>query len=327
MRPMDTHRGSATIGDMTHAHADTVLVAVDGSERSRDAVALGQLFAEVRGARLLMAYVHPYGEVPNLLGHASVVRMVVDSIFAAGQAILPPGAAREMKIAVHRSPAAGLRRLAREEGASIVVLGSPERSRLGQMVPGRTAGRLLSDAWLPVAIAPHGYARRERGMDLIACAFDGELESRTALKWVASLAQNRMSRLVVFTVRDTVCAGRGIRRRSSRNDDETVRAQRERAVAETLADVAADGAADVVWLGGDPQLAVAQRSWALDLLVLPVPRHGRLRGRLLGGDTGRLARAANCPLLLVPPDTRDLAGRAIVERPSARNAHAAAGAS
>lgn len=312
---------------MTHAHGDTVLVALDGSGRSRDALALGQLFAEVRGARLLMAYVHPYGEVPNLLGHASVVRTVVDSIFAAAQAILPPGAAREMIIAVHRSPAAGLRRLAQEEGASIVVLGSSERSRMGQIVPGRTAGRLLSDASLPVAIAPHGYARRERGMDFVACAFDGAPESRTALKWVAPLAPAMSSRLIVFTVRDTVGAGRGIRRRTSRNDDDAVYAQRERAVAETLAEVATDRAVDVVWLGGDPQLAVEQRSWALDLLVLGVPRQGGLRARLLGGDAGGLARAANCPLVLVPPNRHDLPGRAIVERPSARNVHAAAGAS
>lgn len=316
---------------MTHAHVDTVLVAPDGAGRSRDALALGQLFAEVRDARLLMAYVHPYGEVPNLLGHASVVRTLVDSIFSDSQAILPPGAAREMKIAVHRSPATGLRRLARDEAASIVVVGSSERSRMGQIVPGRTAGRLLSDASLPVAIAPHGYADRERGMDLVACAFDGGPESHTALRWVAALARGRSSRLVVFTVSDTVRAGRGIRR-AKRNDDDAVREQRERAVAETLADVAADGAVDVVWLGADPRLALAQRSWALDLLALGAPSQRGLRARLFGGDPGHLARAANCPLVLVPPGTHDLPGHADVERAeqldvSVRNGHAAARAS
>jgi nucleotide-binding universal stress UspA family protein len=312
---------------MTNAHADTVLVALDGSGRSRDALALGQLFAEVRAARLLMAYVHPYGEVPNLLGHASVVRTVVDSIFADSKAILSPGGAREVKIAVHRSPVAGLRRLAREETASMVVVGSSARSRMGQIVAGRTAGRLLSDASLPVAIAPHGYADRERGIDLVGCAFDGRPESRAALKWVAAVARGRSSRLVVFTVRDAVRAGRGIRRRTSRKGDEAVREQRERAVGETLAGVASDGAVDVVWLGGDPQPAVGQRSWALDLLVLGVPGQGGLRARLLGDEPGGLARAANCPLVLVPADTHDVPGRADVERPSARNTHAAAAAS
>ena len=327
---MEAHRGCASIKGMTHAHADTVLVALDGPGRSRDALALGQLFAEVRGARLLMAYVHPYGEVPNLVGHASVVRTVVDSIFDDSQAILPPSVAREVKIAVHRSPAAGLRRLARKEAASMVVVGSSARSRTGQIVPGRTAGRLLRDASLPVAIAPNGYADRERGIDLVGCAFDGGPGSRAALKWIATVARGRSSPLVVFTMRDAVRARRvigGICRPTSRDVDEAVRDQLERAVGETLLGVAGDGAVDVVWLGADPQPAVGQRSWALDLLVLGVRRQGALRARLLGDDPGGLARAANCPLVLVPADAGDVPRRRDIEGPGARDAHASAGVS
>jgi nucleotide-binding universal stress UspA family protein len=277
-----------------------------------------------------MAYVHPYGEVPNLLAHASVVRTVVDSIFADSQAILPPGVAREVTIAVHRSAAAGLRRLAREEAASMVVVGSSAGSRMGQTVLGRTARRLVSDASLPVAIAPNGYADRERGIDLVGCAFDGGPGSRAALKWIATVAQGRSSRLVVFTMRDAVRARRvigGIRRPTSRKGDEAVREQLERAVGETLLGVAGDGAVDVVWLDGDPQPAVGQRSWALDLLVLGVRGRGGLRARLLGDDPGSLARAANCPLVLIPADAHDVPRRRDVEGPGARDAHAAAGVS
>src|SRR3954452_1546558 len=52
----------------------------------------------------------PYGEVSSLLGHESVVREIVDSIFADSHAILPGGTAREMRIVVQRSPAVGLQR-------------------------------------------------------------------------------------------------------------------------------------------------------------------------------------------------------------------------
>jgi nucleotide-binding universal stress UspA family protein len=300
---------------MTHPDADTVLVALDGTERSRDALALGQLIAEVRRARLLMAYVHPYGEVPNLLGHAPVVRAVVDSIFADSKAILPSGAAREVRILVHRSPATGLRRLAHEEGASLVVVGSSGGSRTGRVVSGRTAGRLLSDASLPVAIAPHGYAERERGIDLVGCAFDGRPESRTALRWVSSLARGKSSRLVVFTVRDSVRAGRGVGRKTPGDDDETLREQRERTVREALADVTSDSAVDIVWLGGDPRLALAQRSWALDLLALGATGRRGLRARLFGDAAGDLGRAANCALVLVPPDAHHLPFRRDAEHP------------
>src|SRR3954447_16422844 len=53
---------------MTDGQIHTILVGVDGTERSRDALALGHVLGEAGGARLLMAYVHPYGEVSNLVG-------------------------------------------------------------------------------------------------------------------------------------------------------------------------------------------------------------------------------------------------------------------
>jgi hypothetical protein len=84
--------------------ANRLVVGLDGTERSRDALALGHVLCEALGARLLMAYVHPYGQVANLLGHESPVRELVDSIFSDSQAILPRGTAREMRILVQRSP-------------------------------------------------------------------------------------------------------------------------------------------------------------------------------------------------------------------------------
>jgi hypothetical protein len=102
---------------MTDAQTRTILVGLDGTERSRDALALGHVLGEAVGARLLMTYVHPYGEVSNLLGHESCVREIVDSIFADSHAILPGGTARDMRIVVQRSPAVGLHRLAHEENA------------------------------------------------------------------------------------------------------------------------------------------------------------------------------------------------------------------
>src|SRR4051812_39321338 len=106
---------------MTDGQIHTILVGVDGTEPSRDALALGHVLGEAGGARLLLAYVHPYGEVSNLVGHKSFVREIVDSIFADCPAFLPGGTAREMRIVVHRSPAVALHRLAREEDAAAVV--------------------------------------------------------------------------------------------------------------------------------------------------------------------------------------------------------------
>jgi nucleotide-binding universal stress UspA family protein len=286
---------------MTDAQTHTILVGLDGTERSRDALALGHVLGEAVGARLLMAYVHPYREVSNLLGHESFVREIVDSIFADSHAILPGATARDMRIVVHRSPAVGLHRLAREENAATVVVGSSQRSRVGRIVPGSTGDRFASAATVPAAIAPQGYAGRQRGMELVGCAFDGRPESRSALRWASWLTRRLDTRLVVFTVRDTVRPGRAIAAGQLRPPDHVLRRQRERDVDEALAGVAGEGAVDVVWLAGDPRLALRQRSWALDLLALG-SRPGGPRAKLFGGAWGPLARDANCPLAVVPPD-------------------------
>jgi hypothetical protein len=64
-----------------------------GPRRAR--AILGHVLGEAVRARLLVAYVHPYGEVSNLLGHKSFVREIVDSIFVDNHAILPDGTASE----------------------------------------------------------------------------------------------------------------------------------------------------------------------------------------------------------------------------------------
>jgi hypothetical protein len=48
------------------ASGDTIIVGVDGTERSRDALALAELLAGTAGGRLLIAHVHNYGQLEGL---------------------------------------------------------------------------------------------------------------------------------------------------------------------------------------------------------------------------------------------------------------------
>ena len=48
--------------------------------------------------------------------------------------------------------------------------------------------------------------------------------------------------------------------------------------------------------------------WAADLIVLGVPRRGRLLTRLFGSVTARVQRTAPCPVLTAPAGSRKMAG-------------------
>ena len=129
---------------------------VDGTERSRDALALAERLAGVGGERLLVAHVHNYGQLEDLL----------------------PGReydASETRLVAGRSPAAGLHDLALSETASLIVLGSSHRPTMGRVQPGGVGQRLLAGAPIPVVLAPLGYAESARRREVVGCAFAGSI--------------------------------------------------------------------------------------------------------------------------------------------------------
>jgi hypothetical protein len=87
-----------------------VVVGVDGSERSNDALALAARLAEPE-QRVLVTYVHQYGPVSNLLSsreYESRVRDLAESAFLAVQETLPSNVERELRLLSEATPAAGL---------------------------------------------------------------------------------------------------------------------------------------------------------------------------------------------------------------------------
>jgi hypothetical protein len=96
------------------------------------------------------------------------------------------------------------------------------------------------------------------------CAFDGRPESRSASRWAPSLTRRRDHALVVFLIRASFV------RRSP-----------------------AAIPVEVVWHEGDARLALAQRSWARNLLAPHRPAPAAVRRRFGGGSTA-LARSADC---------------------------------
>lgn len=185
-----------------------IIVGVEGSSRSADAIALGDLLAERLGAPLLL--VHTYGTVARSLDppeRRQMVRSLFDSTFPQVQALIGDGRRREMRVVPASSAAAGLQGVAERERAQLIVVGPSRRSGLGRVRPGATGERLLSGSPVPVAIAPRGYARQEPRLERLASAFDSSAESYQAFQWAARLARPGDSHLLLASVHTPMAFG------------------------------------------------------------------------------------------------------------------------
>jgi nucleotide-binding universal stress UspA family protein len=104
----------------------------------------------------------------------------------------------------HRSVSGGLLEAVEELAAEVLVLGSAADGKLGQVVVGSTADRLLHSSPIPLAISPRGYrGSKAGGLSRITCAYPGTPESLHVVERVAALAE-RLSvpmRIVTFAVR------------------------------------------------------------------------------------------------------------------------------
>jgi hypothetical protein len=124
---IDPGRPDRRISAIVNSQATSLVVGVDGTDRSRHALALAAHLAD-SDQRVLLTHVHPYGRLANLLSggqYEVLVRDVADATFAAVQETL-----------------GGL--IAEETGASIIVVGSSHRSGLDRVLAGSVTESVLT---------------------------------------------------------------------------------------------------------------------------------------------------------------------------------------
>jgi nucleotide-binding universal stress UspA family protein len=207
------------------------------------------------------------------------------------------------------SAARGLHEAAIEEGAGLLVVGSTRRGRLGRVLPGSTAQRLLEGAPCPVAVVPGGWAE-QRPLETIGVAYGGGDEARQAVHAAHALARRVGARLRVLAVLsvdlgvygDTEAPIAG----QIGKDVKDMVGERRRRVERDLREVVAglDGGADVdidiEISAGYPAETLVEVSRQLDLLVCGARAYGPLGTVLLGGVTRRLVAEAPCPVIVLP---------------------------
>ena len=282
-----------------------VIVGVDGSQRSVEALALADVLGPALGRPVVIAYVHPYGKLSSLFSeneYETLVRDVAESTFDQIREHLPSVPERRMQLVSEESPAAGLHGLAEREEAALIVIGSSHRSHIGRILVGGTGERLLSGASAPVAVAPAGYTAAGRGIQTLGCGFDGSQEAQRALAWAAELAQAASAHLRVMSVYEptlptSLAVGGGL---ATGSINDVLRRERQEELAQAVAalDPAIDASEKL--LEGDARELLARESGELDLLVVGSRGYGPWRAVLLGSVSSALVRSAQSPLVVVP---------------------------
>lgn len=129
------------------------IVSYDDTPNDHDALMLGRVFADA-GLELTLAYVR----------HTTQTERQREQLEEhEAQALLQRGAQWledpdvERRVIVSGSTGEGLKWLAEEEGADVVVFGSDYRTPAGHVAPQHSTDKLLEDSAAAVAIAPADY--------------------------------------------------------------------------------------------------------------------------------------------------------------------------
>jgi nucleotide-binding universal stress UspA family protein len=280
-----------------------IIVGVDESDRSKDAVALAAQVGRDSGAELVLVCAYPYDDTPSRASNAEWRRSLevgaYESIRRAQEGIadLPvvaPHAIAEM------SPAKALQATATSEKASLIVIGSSHRGAIGRVLAGTTAERLLHGAPCPVAVAPTGFhADGDHAIDTIAVAYDRSDEAKAALLAATAIAPALGARLRVVEVLDMRWLGAPALMAGPIPGAEIEQPAREH-LADLVAALPENVTAEAVVIMGDPEGELAAETERVDLMIAGSRGYGPHRAVVLGSVSGRLVRDASCPVLVVP---------------------------
>jgi nucleotide-binding universal stress UspA family protein len=286
----------------------TIVIGVDASPRSEDAIALGSRLARVSKAHVIVASAFPYSDLPSRASNGSyraALREDAENVARAMSEGLEgvPADRVLLRVTAEPSPAHGLHDLAHAEHAAVIVVGSSHTGPLGRVLPGATAERLLHGSPCAVAVAPLGYVEQaDTPIRTIGVAYNASAEAKAALANAGALARAFDAELEVIGVAaaDTYAAPALMGGPSVIDLREDVERDVQDDLDAVLSALPAGIRATTVLLSGDPAEALAERSAGLDLLVIGSRGYGPLRSVLVGGVSGELVRSAHCPAIVVP---------------------------
>lgn len=132
------------------------IVSYDGTENDTDALALARVLGAA-GTTLSLAYVRHFPETEHT--RERLAQDDAEKLLATGVRWLNDDATPR-HVVLSASTAHGLRDLAEQKHADLIIFGSAYRTAPGHLAPQATAERLLDGGPIAIALAPAGYHDR-----------------------------------------------------------------------------------------------------------------------------------------------------------------------
>jgi nucleotide-binding universal stress UspA family protein len=290
-----------------------ILIGVDGSERSEDAVAFGRALALAADAPVTLAMAQRSEPLrPGAEEHEEFLRDDAERTLVRLVATLDDVRDVELRpLVVNTSPAHALHATAEEEHAGIIVVGSSHTGRLGRVLPGSTAERLLHGAPCPVAVVPLGYRTHATpAHPVIGCAYRPTTDGAAALGAAEELALALSASLRVMQVIEPLAHlyDGGEMPFNLPEINASMYADTERSLMGRVARLSANLESEGTLHSGRPADVLIALSETVDLMVIGSRGYGPLKAVLLGGVSGQVIRSAACPVIVVPRQATSAVG-------------------
>ncbi|HUA48815.1 MAG TPA: universal stress protein [Solirubrobacteraceae bacterium] len=275
-----------------------VLAGVDGHFGGHDAAALSTRLA-AQGGQLTLAHVYP-GD-GRLRRQTSALKYTTRQEQRArellGEARDQAGVSAELRCVESVSAGRGLHELAERLGVDLLVVGSSRRGMFGRVLLGDDTRESLNGAPCAVAIAPAGYARSPAVIHEVGVAYNGSVESEHAVAVARVLA-------VQYGARLSACEAVSLPVYAFVGGPVPIDGAIDGLVAQAQQQIEALGGIEPHATYGNVVEELSAYSASVDLLIAGSRSYGPL-GRVVHGSTTRqLARAARCPLLVLPRGAR-----------------------
>ena len=295
-----------------------ILIGVDGSECSEDAVSFGRALALASGAPVILAMAHRADPLrPGADAYKVVLREDAGRTLARLAGTLDEVHNIELRpLVVNTSAAHALQELAEQEDAGIIVVGSSHTGRLGRVLPGSTAERLLHGAPCPVAVVPLGYRTHATpAHPVVGCAYRPTDDGAVSLGAAEELSLALSAPLRVMQVLEPLARiyDSGELPLNFPETNASIYADTERTLMERVARVSSKLESEGTLHSGKPADVLIGLTETVDILVMGSRGYGPLKAVLLGGVSGQVIRSAACPVIVVPRQATSAVGSVFAE--------------
>ena len=283
------------------ARRESLVVGLDGRKHDADALALARSLHAAFGVEIVLAHVIPPGPPgQGMAEFEAIERCEGRDLLARTARDFEPRA--DTELIGPRATADGLSRLALERHASMLVLGSSHRGKIGRIVPGGVTSQLLARTPCGIAVAPVGYAQSvPTPISSIGVAYDATSESDAALAAAAMAATGLGASLHLYHAMHAISPSPEWDkfREHMRNFAQGILDQGRKQLPAELK-------ITTTLLEGDTATVIAEAADkdSIGLLFVGSRGYGPLREALLGGIGGALLRTAHCPLMIIPRRVR-----------------------